>query len=248
MKKQTRTTKSQNTKMAVAMNRAVASRGRRHRVLGALALLGLFFCGFMVGRDVQNLRAKTHVEQKQIAMTVEQCNILADRIVNIANGIFCNSWEKDCVAEAKELNTIYSENCAGRIIVVQKPEQKPAPVPETTVSTCQQIENLLKQKIVGLYESDSESHIDNAKIYANLSERGCPENKQKFVDMAKQELQIARALEDDQFFDNEETLEVVETYKRLNMQAAAEEVFEKAKKLTNPAIDFILQVEKIINE
>jgi hypothetical protein len=32
------------------------------------------------------------------------------------------------------------------------------------------------------------------------------------------------------------------------MQAAAEEIFETAKKLTNPAIDFILEVEKIINE
>ena len=28
----------------------------------------------------------------------------------------------------------------------------------------------------------------------------------------------------------------------------AKEVFEKAKKLTNPAIDFILEIEKIINE
>ena len=28
----------------------------------------------------------------------------------------------------------------------------------------------------------------------------------------------------------------------------AEEIFETAKKLTNPAIDFILEVEKIINE
>ena len=65
--------------------------------------------------------------------------------------------------------------------------------------------------------------------------------------MAKQELEIARALEDDKF-DNDDTIEVVETYKRINMQAAAEEIFETAKKLTNPAIDFILEVEKIINE
>ncbi len=32
------------------------------------------------------------------------------------------------------------------------------------------------------------------------------------------------------------------------MQQDAEEIFNKAKKLTNPAIDFIMQVEKIINE
>ena len=80
-----------------------------------------------------------------------------------------------------------------------------------------------------------------------MSERGCAERSAKYVDLAKQELEIARALEDDEF-DNQETIEVVETYKRLNMQAAAEEIFETAKRLTNPAIDFILEVEKIINE
>ena len=95
--------------------------------------------------------------------------------------------------------------------------------------------------------SESWARIDRAKIYANLSERGCAENSAKYVELAKQELEIARALEDDEF-DDYETIEVVETYKRLNMQAAAEEIFETAKKLTNPAIDFILEVEKIINE
>ena len=81
-----------------------------------------------------------------------------------------------------------------------------------------------------------------------MSERGCAENSAKYVELAKQELEIARALEDDRFDNGETIIEVVETYKRLNMQAAAEEIFETAKKLTNPAIDFILEVEKIINE
>ena len=112
--------------------------------------------------------------------------------------------------------------------------------------TCEQIESLLIGQLP--YASDSaDDRIDRAKIYANLSERGCAENSAKYVEMAKQELEIARALEDDEF-SNQETIEVVETYKRLNMQAAAEEIFETAKKLTNPAIDFILEVEKIINE
>ena len=42
--------------------------------------------------------------------------------------------------------------------------------------------------------------------------------------------------------------EIVETYKRLQMQAEAERMIEKAKKLTNPEIDFIIQLEKIIEE
>ncbi len=113
-------------------------------------------------------------------------------------------------------------------------------------SSCEVIEASVLSQLPDAW-NDADNRIERAKIYANLSERGCPENSKKYVELAKQELAVARALEDDKF-DEEETIEVVETYKRLNMQAMAEEVFETAKKLTNPAIDFILQVEKIINE
>lgn len=113
-------------------------------------------------------------------------------------------------------------------------------------SSCEVIETSVLSQLPDAW-NDADNRIARAKIYANLSERGCPENSKKYVELASQELAIARALEDDKF-DEGETIEVVETYKRLNMQAMAEEVFETAKKLTNPAIDFILQVEKIINE
>ncbi len=60
-------------------------------------------------------------------------------------------------------------------------------------------------------------------------------------------MEIARALRDD-YFNRNETLEVVETYKRLEMKQAAADVLDKVQKLTDPAIDFIIQVQKIIEE
>ena len=127
------------------------------------------------------------------------------------------------------------------------PFAEPQPTPQTK-QTCVLIEESLLERLPhGGAKLGAEERIYRAKIYANLSERGCAENAQKYHDMAKQELAIARALADDEF-DQYETIEVVETYKRLNMQAAAEEIFETAKKLTDPAIDFILEVERIINE
>ena len=83
-----------------------------------------------------------------------------------------------------------------------------------------------------------------------MSERGCPGSSvSKYQELAKQELEIARALKDDDIEHNpQESVEIVETYKRLQMQAEAERMLEKAKKLTNPAIDFIIQLEKIIEE
>ena len=149
-----------------------------------------------------------------------------------------------------ELNKIYNDNCAGRVFdkPVVKEEVKDVAVQEggQLKETCLVVEEALLEHLP-FAENHPDTRIDRAKIYANLSERGCPENSAKYVEMAKQELAVARALEDDKF-DEFETVEVVETYKRLNMQAAAEEIFETAKKLTDPAIDFIIQVEKIINE
>lgn len=118
----------------------------------------------------------------------------------------------------------------------------------STKETCQQIEDSLLGRLpYADSQTDAEERIVRAKIYANLSERGCPQNSQKYVELAKQELEIARALEDDEF-DEGDAIEVVETYKRLNMQAAAQEILDTAKKLTDPAIDFILELEKIINQ
>lgn len=114
--------------------------------------------------------------------------------------------------------------------------------------TCKQIEMLLTEKLYNVGNPDADAHIDNAKIYANLSERGCAENSQKYKELAKQELEIARALNDDNLRDQRESVEIVETYKRLQMQAEAEKMIEKAKKIANPAIDFIIQLEKIIEE
>ena len=115
-------------------------------------------------------------------------------------------------------------------------------------TTCGKIEESLKARMPSVYaDSRAEDHIERAKIYAVMAERGCPENAQKYTELAKQELEIARALSDDKL-DEQDAIEVVETYKRLKMQQDAEEVFNKVKKLTNPAIDFIMQVEKIINE
>lgn len=115
-------------------------------------------------------------------------------------------------------------------------------------STCEQIESLLGNEVNRYSLKDSQERIERAKIYANLAERGCPENSQKYKNLAAQELEIARALYDDNLNQERESVEIVETYKRLQMQAEAMRMIEKAKKLTNPAIDFIIQLEKIIEE
>ena len=146
------------------------------------------------------------------------------------------------------------QNLAQREADIAKALKSLYGIPENdNKTTCEQIEFLLTHKLhcAESYCGDADEHIRDAQIYANLSERGCAKNSAKYQQQAKQELEIARALNDEDMESRsgqEETIEMVETYKRIQMQTEAEKILEKAKKLTNPAIDFIIQLEKIIEE
>lgn len=155
--------------------------------------------------------------------------------------IYANLSENGCPENAK----MYKELMAGELEIARvlgKEEQK---IPDTT---CGKIEKILTERLYRDDNPDADAHIDNAKIYANLSERGCAENSEMYRDLAAGELEIARAINDDNLYNERKSIEMVETYKRLQMQAEAERMLEKAKRLTNPAIDFIIQLEKIIEE
>ena len=225
---------------------------RSQKIKGWLAFIMLFVCGVMVGTGIAQknvvIKQKADVQQTE---QKETCAVIEEIQLSWLNDERSGDIT-DHQANIRVYETLFQHGCD-----VNKDKYRAAIAREMTIieslgggqtmkSTCEQIEaSLLDRLPSGHAGVDSEQRIDRAKIYANLSERGCPENLAKYVALAKQELEIARALEDDEF-DEIETIEVVETYKRLNMQAAAQEIFETAKKLTNPTIDFILQVEKII--
>lgn len=236
--------------------KAVYTRGQK--IKGWLAFVMLFVCGIMVGVSVgqNNANSKQSLaqtineiqsEQKDACVVVEEIQLgwlfeensanIEDHKSNIR--VYETLFQHGCEENKVKYRTAIAREM--EILDALGGEQK-------KLSTCEKIEaSLLDMLPYDGVNTSSIERIQRAKVYANLSERGCPENTTKYVEMAKQELEIARALADD-VFPNHETIEVVETYKRLNMQAAAEEIFETVKKLTNPAIDFILQVEKIINE
>lgn len=230
---------------------------KSQRVWGVLALVALFGCGVMVGLDFGRLNSQPkmpqggtvtfspNANQKATCVVIEE--LLAQRLYPEESQSVHEHEENIKIYEKLVMNGC-SENQMKYHTMAMREREIVAALQQsgTEQQTCEQIESLLLEQLP-YADGDADARIDRAKIYANLSERGCAENSAKYVEMAKQELEIARALEDDEF-DNQETIEVVETYKRLNMQAAAEEIFETAKKLTNPAIDFILEVEKIINE
>lgn len=237
---------------------------RRQKILGIVALGGLFACGLMVGMAINVDKAKRHdapvavvsalAEKIQESVAADQkaqetCELLEEMLQGllIEENVLDVSLHMDNISiYEKLLKYGCPENADKYESLIARENYIIQALNGNGKQTCQEIEDLLSQSMPWGGAS-SDDRITRAKIYANLSERGCPENSAKYVELAKQELQIARALRDDDFSESD-TIEVVETYKRLHMQAAAEEILDKVKKITNPAIDFILQVEKIIKE
>ena len=212
---------------------------KKYRLYGIIGMVTVFLMGALVGFILNGSDRTNHS-----IMTKAQCEKLSEKM---SDAIWYNRYE-----EIGQLNKIYSENCLGRNF--NEPKPQPRMEEKSPETTCGKIEYVLSSYLNCREDGTekcmvAEMHIDNAKIYANLSERGCPENSERYKQLAKQELEIARALNDDDIQrDPGESVEIVETYKRIQMQAEAERMIEKAKKLTNPAIDFIIQLEKIIDE
>ncbi len=217
------------------MKKTLSENYTKNRIYGIVGMVALFLTGAIFGYIING---SNYVNRSM--MTEQQCQTLTLKLSNAIN----NSRYD----EIETLTKIYSENCLNRVFPKQAEEEK-IERPQVPETTCGQIERILTERLYNVDNPDAEAHIDNAKIYANLSERGCPENSEKYKELAAQELEIARALTDDNIEQNKrEATEMVETYKRLQMQAEATKMLDKAKRLTNPAIDFIIQLEKIIEE
>lgn len=121
------------------------------------------------------------------------------------------------------------------------------PEPEL-MPTCMRIEELLKARLAPEDTLIVDYHLYNADTYSVLADAGCPENSEFYKSMALREIEIATALQPVEDMGTNETEIIIDTYKKLDMQQQAREFLDKVQKLTDPAIEFILKMEKIINE
>lgn len=212
-------------------------------VYGIVGMVCILLFGIGIGIIINGT---SHVNKS--SMSEEQCQQISNQIIYAAQ-----NNNPDLL---RQLNEIYSENCNDRRFKPTKPLYKERFAKNNMNKQaqnipCERIESVWLQRLNDVnFETsdDAQDYINRAKIYANLADRGCPANVDAYKELAKQDLEIARALNNDRLDDRREATEMVETYKRLQMQKEATKMIEKAKKLTNPAIDFIIQLEKIIEE
>ena len=230
---------------------------RRQKIWGVVALLGLFACGWMVGVSINNWNAKRNAiavenvaTETMPAVTQSQgpreCEEMEDYIFN---SLYATNDDDEKV---QFYNLLFQKACPDHMDFINMQYEvfkiKRAKSMDDNINRrlCERVEEELSVQIDEVSQTAS-THESNAVVYANLAERGCPENKAKYTELARQEIELMRALSDDILSEND-TESAVRIYKRLQMQAAAQDVLDKVQKLTNPAIDFIIEMQQIINE
>ena len=117
---------------------------------------------------------------------------------------------------------------------------------------CREIENALTRRII--YSCDthqyvSECHLNNAEVYSKLAEDGCEENAEMYRKNALDELQIADGVRINASDVNpREVRSTINTYKKLRMQSEARRYLNKVEKMLDPGIEFIMELQKVIEE
>lgn len=235
------------------------------RVLAIVALAGLFACGLMVGFAVNGAK-KISSKVSQVVGVVEDISLpqrncaaveklLKAKLKEETDATDCWAFNDNIIIYDNLIDKGCPENHEKYVALKNRSSELAAAacindnqqmIIDDGRSTCEKIRDEMLF-YTDLNASGYDGHMRNAKTYAVIAERGCASEAEHYKELAEQELAVARAVVDDNL-NEQDTIDVIEVYKKIQMQTAAEEVFEKMKKITNPAIDFILEVEKIINE
>lgn len=123
---------------------------------------------------------------------------------------------------------------------------------ESMERPCREIENALNRRIIyncDNYQYVSECHLNNAEVYSKMAEDGCEENIEQYRQNALDELQIADGVRINASDVNpREVRSTINTYKKLRMKNEARRYLDKVEKMLDPGIDFILELQKVIEE
>ena len=213
---------------------------KSHKFWAAFSLFAIFVCGFILGGIYYGK------SNKDISIDPQKCDAIAQEIINITSK---GATEED-VDILRKLNDTYSSGCAGRLVIIDKNETlvQNSSQPADIIATCSRIEQLLKTRLYPEDQTEAWKHTSNAYTYSTLAEKGCAENADMYKALALREIEITTALQTEENMQLSEVETVIDTYKKLNMQREAQAFLDKVEKLSEPAIDFILKMEKIINE
>ena len=245
------------------------SYSRRQRILAWVALIGIFVCGMMAGAFIWQTKTTHTAEsgmstQEKIEAFVERntmpCRVKEESLQQMLTDN--DHWQNARVYE--KLVQIGCESNKEKFANFARSERELAEAMsyvhnpgfyeyeaknDESARPCETIERQLRFQLATPANPSAWDHSRNAVVYSKMAEDGCPENAEKNKQLALNELQIADGIRiSDEEVSRDEMRYTVDTYKKLQMQNEAKKYLNKVEKLVNPGIDFIMELQRVIEE
>ena len=248
---------------------------RKQKIWAWILLIGIFGCGVMTGLSPvghkmvytadSGVKATETVAEIVDQTPKEPCQInekvLKGRLVNDINdkSIDALSLHQNNLMIYKRLidtgcwenRRYFSDMAENEVIYMNAIMGIDKTNSETLEKPCREIENALNRRLVDCDHHDyvSECHLNNAEVYSKLAEDGCAENVEQYRKKALDELQIADGVRINASDVNpREVRSTINTYKKLRMQNEARRYLNKVEKMLDPGIDFIMELQRVIEE
>lgn len=236
---------------------------RKHKVMAWIALFGIFFCGVLTGVSLWGYKhahtADSAIYEKSgIRKYVESRIKYTKRCQELEETLLRQIENDNYDKNFRIYNELVSKGCEENRqqfveLAAREKMRYNAVMDLSKINPCQEIENTLNREIhkdcEHYYDGLYKCHLSNAEVYSKLAESGCPENAGLYKSKALAELEIVDGLRgDNEFIDDDEVRTTVNTYKKLQMQNEARRYIKKAEKLINPGVDFIMELQRVIEE
>lgn len=243
---------------------SVKTYSRVWRIWAWVVLCGIFACGVMAGAFVWEQKTRYTADsavqaklkpcemrekalKENLAMDIKEydpwayeSHLLNARVYDqlIKTGCDNNRAEYQSLRDAEQSVADVLKKLNNNEYIDNSASQEP----------CEVIEKNLFRRIDGNC-TETWCYLRNAEIYSKMAEDGCDGNKATHAKKALDELQIADGVRlDEQNVDTAEIQRTVNTYKKLQMQNEARKYIQKMEKLVNPGVEFIMELQRVIEE
>ena len=231
---------------------------RSQKIWACVVLCGIFVCGFMTGVSVWGYKHANTADSAVYSEKVSSCQMREKALLVNIHPDIDDTWS-DAADLHKRNADVYDdlirwgcEDNQKRYEELRDAEFSVSDVLKRThdnENPCKVIENTLLNQIDNSCMDSSKCHLRNAAVYSKIVEDGCPDTQQKYARLALDELQIADGVRvNDGEVYQDEMRSTVNTYKKLQMQNEAKKYIKKVEKLVNPGIDFIMELQRVIEE
>lgn len=235
---------------------------RLQRILPWVVLCGIFVCGVMAGAFIWESKtrytAKSGVYEKSGIRTFVENRLKYHKMCEeIEEVLLKRIVDSDYEHNFKIYKELVDKGCDENKqqfaeLAAREQARYNAIMNLSIIAPCKEIENTLIHRIsdcTSYMGNIYQCHSQNAEKYAKLAKSGCVENVAFYKAKALSELKVLEGLRDDnEIVSEDEAWDVVNIYKKLQMQNEARKYIKKMEKLVDPGVEFIMELQRVIEE